>query len=106
MPLIQVLLHLESLPIPTGYSLGKLSFSPTKLDTPLEPTQLRLFKQCYLYFIYKGESVEWVLTHVVVLLLHNLTNCANLLSGGIIKNINIKLPTSGYFYNPTKYKFI
>ena len=57
LPLIQVLLHLESLPIPAGYSLGKLSFSLTKLDTPLSQLSFGCGKQCYLYsnVLYKGE---------------------------------------------------
>jgi len=63
LPKFQVFLLLEPRFIPAGFALRKLPSSQTKLDTPLEPTQLRLCKQCYLYFRYKGESVEGVLTH-------------------------------------------
>ena len=54
LPTLQVFFLLEPLPIPAGFALRKLPFSPTKLDTPIEPTQLRLWQAALFVFIQRG----------------------------------------------------
>ena len=54
LPNLQVLLFPEPLFIPAGFSHRKLSFSPTKLDTQFEPTQLRLWQAVLFVFIQRG----------------------------------------------------
>ena len=57
LPTLQVLLLLEPRHIPAGFSLRTLSFSPTKLDTPLSQLSFGCGKLRYLY-LYKGEP-QW-----------------------------------------------
>ena len=77
LPTLQVFLFLEPLFYPCRFSCRKLPFSPTKLDLvcQLSFTAVAGSAICISNELYKGEHpVEGVLTHVVVPLLHALTN--------------------------------
>ena len=73
LPTLQVFFLLEPSLIPAGISLRTLSFSPTKLDTPLSQLSFGCGKLRYMY-LYKGEPQWSGLLLTFVLLLHALTN--------------------------------